>query len=542
MKKFITTSQWCAAVGVAALLLNGGVAYAATPDLRLCQAGIEKETIKFNAAVSKAISLCADAVRKEQVKDAASAAKVPPVIINTIATAAHLCEVKLAAVYDVTNAKPGKSAVDKFKANVDKLFTIPKCDPTFLTKYGHLASPTSAPGAATQSFLEDSLLSSSESAAINQAIAQIGDTMGLILAAQTAADSKSPCTSSSNCATDCTNNAALGFRPNLCAFNVECQEHACTLSGSSSTLASAGVLGTIPLSLTGRSLFGICILNHGGQAWGTSGFQYTIGGPSKTLDPVSVGSGITVCVNTNRAEGWCDCTTPGAGLAKNTTICQDRIVNFTGSESTTDGCGSATSLATNDTQGFGETKIGDPLLTLGGSSTNGDCVNLFTTQFTIFGAPCTNLPGDPCGPDHTVCTADDQVAPQAPATVPLTTGTASATVQEAVNNPGGCAGDAGTTSCIEDRNCSACISGLCPDGLTACTSDAACSAAPGGTCSVPAPTLVTITVGPVTGAKTNCTNYNASTMSGVSFVGAFPGAGGNPPIGDSATSFLLHCM
>ena len=69
-----------------------------------------------------------------------------------------------------------------------------------------------------------------------------------------------------------------------------------------------------------------------------------------------------------------------------------------------------------------------------------------------------------------------------------------------------------------------------------------CDAHPGGTCTVGAPSLSTITVGPIAGTKTNCKNYDASNMSGVAFVGAFPAASGNPPIGDSATAFKISCM
>ena len=105
MNRLVRISKWCTAAGVAALLLNGGVARAATPWLDLCEAGIESATNKYNAAVSKALNLCADAVRKQQVKEAAKAGTGP------LATAAKLCEIKLAGVYDLANAKPGKSTV-----------------------------------------------------------------------------------------------------------------------------------------------------------------------------------------------------------------------------------------------------------------------------------------------------------------------------------------------------------------------------------------------------------------------------------------------
>src|SRR5205823_3320760 len=134
------------------------------------------------------------------------------------------------------------------------------------------------------------------------------------------------------------------------------------------------------------------VLNHGGLAWGTSGFQYSIGGPAKTLDPVNVGGGIVVCVNVNRAEGWCDCT--GGGKSTGIALCQDRIA--TGQNP--DDCGEPAVTQTDDTQGYGHTKVGGPHSTLSGASVSGDCLSLFTTQFTIFTGPCTGLAGDPCGP------------------------------------------------------------------------------------------------------------------------------------------------
>jgi len=541
-----------------ALLLNAGASYAAGPALDQCQKGIEAAAKVYHDAIRTALTGCADAVRTQQVKEAAKAGTGP------LAVAAKTCEAKLKPVYDLANVTPGKSAADKFKAALAKLVGIPsgtpKCDVKTLIKLGHLISGTggSAPpntGTDATVFVADSLLTSLENSAISEVVAEYGDAMGLIAAAVGAPESKA----GANDATCCTNtvgcNDTKGYRPNLCGFGLECNTHACQLDGTSGgQLVSSGILGTIPLTISGRSTLGICSLTKGGQGFGAqSGFEYIIGGAARTLDPVNLGGGLIVCVNVNRSEGWCDCT--GHGIALNTNFCQDRVV----SGGVTDDCpGGVAADATDDNQGFTGTKVGAVAIGTSGASAAGDCVNFFTTQFIIHQSPATY------GPDTTPCTSDDTQAPQAPASVPLTTGTAVASVIDAVSALGTCTLD-GATSCIEDVNCNACnVAKTCGDPLhTACTKDSNCTSVVGsdgfcktrctldgstacttsaqcGTCA--GPLFTTLTVGPFTGSKTSCKNYEASTLSGLQLVGAFPAAAGSAPIGDSCTGFHLKCQ
>src|SRR5262249_25127154 len=153
-------------------------------------------------------------------------------------------------------------------------------------------------GAAVQTFLEDSLLSSTDAAAINAAIVQVGDVIGLIKNAQEAPESKVGKGDNTDCTLpDTCPPTTASCRPNLCSCGVECLDHACTLSagcpGSSCatlvTSASPG-LGTLMFPLSGRSIFGACSLSqHQGKGFGAAaGNQYVIGGPSRTLDPVNI--------------------------------------------------------------------------------------------------------------------------------------------------------------------------------------------------------------------------------------------------------------
>jgi hypothetical protein len=512
MKRFLRIGQWGAATAVA-LLVNGSVAHAALPDLRLCQLTVELETNKFEQAVALSLRLCADKIRGAQILNTPAAMQA----------AVNLCEAKFKLIWDVQGLTAGDK-VTKFKAKMDALFNGPpgppfKCDPTFLLKLGHFQSPSQAPGSPSAgSWMATSLLNSASAAALNQEIAQVGDAMSLIAAAQTF--SNVDCSQPVTCLYSGTNNC----RPNLCKFGLECFEHACTLTASSATVNTA-FLPSIVATLSGRSPFGICVLSKGGKfanlgaGYGDSGFQYSISGPSKTLDPVVLGSVATVCVYVNRAEGYCNCG--GAGVfPKNVNICQDRIVQA-GTEPVNDQCGSLSSLASPETQNpYAGTKVGLPKLNLSGTQGTGDCLNLFTTQFAIITGTCGTCSGC-CGADGLPCTSDDLIVPQAPASVPLTTGTATTTLFEAVASAGGCSGDFGATSCVEDSNCTG-------------------AAAP--FCNTPSPVLTTLTAGPVTGTVPGapvCAKFDASTMSGVKFVGAFPAGGGGPPLGDTTTSSLL---
>jgi hypothetical protein len=465
-----------------------------------------------------------------------------------------------------------KSEVGKFRKAMAKLrqskTASPTCDDCTcsdadITTIGHLLS--GAGGAAPPTtgdharFLTDWILLAKEKLVLKQQLFLISDTLSLLNAAVTAPDDDP----GDGNGTSCDITAAPGTatrRLNLCRFGLECHDHACQLDNSGAspgetfaTLKSASLDNltmNLPVSfpLVGRTALEVCKIGRtagkcrngvtcqsdgdcgigqtpcnlfpGEGAGAVFGAQpdvlYLINQPAKLIQPPAIPPIVAaVCVDNVRSEGWCDCS--GLGIALNTSFCQDRIVDAT-EQAGTDGCGSPGSAATDDTQGFEGTKVGQVKVNPSGSSTTGDCLELLTTRFKILTATAD------FGADSTPCTSDDFAAPGAAAALPVTTGSAIATVQDAVRNAGGCSGDAGGTACIEDINCT---SGPTP---------------PGGTCTFGPPDLETISVGGLVGAKTNCVNYEASNFSGVAFAGAFPAASGDPPIGDSVTAFRLKCQ
>lgn len=320
-------------------------------------------------------------------------------------------------------------------------------------------------------------------------------------------------------------------------------------------------------------------------------FLYLINSPGKTLRAV-VPPGLPLvgaCVQVVRSEGWCDCkgaASPITQLPVNFNLCSDsRITQCTkrctgGTHSacntngdcssqvpsagtcnatkscngtstpactkdsdctapiTTDACGVAVDPGkTDDT--YPGTLNGGTTLAPSGQSAAGDCVDLVSAQFTIM----TTAPD--LGPDQVPCSQDDFAAPTAPFSLPLTTGSASATLLDALNVPGGC---------LKSGHCSGgnkgqCIiggpacSGLSPGTCTkdACVEDANCisvSGDPLDRCNTPAPQFVDLRVSS-NGGKTSCAQYEASNMNGFAVTGAI--AANAAPLGDVAVTFTFGC-
>jgi hypothetical protein len=460
-----------------------------------------------------------------------------------------------------------------------------------ITGHGHLLSGAggNAPPAAGDAgkFLCDWILTAKEKLAIKQQLFLIPDTVNLLSAMQSAGPEKISPTSGiaakkgTSCSLAGTDLNTQEYRPNLCRFGAECRDHACTLAGTSqATLLSAPLAGLLggpaTLNLSGSVVIEFCQLGQatgncfdapkgpcetntdcptsptnkcnlnraeglGSQFGAETGFIYLINEPSKTIKvtipPALAGLVAAVCVDNVRSEGWCDCT--GHGITNNTSFCQDGFLSDNGGPN--DDCGSPLTLGTPSPL-FPGTLNGAIKITPSGASAAGDCLDLQTTQFTII------LATSDFGTDGLACTGDDFGAPSAPAQLPITTGTAVASIKDAVASPGTCNLDG--AFCVENANCvnlcSAATAGTCSaDGLP-------CTGGPGvtGTCNPTAnqpcaggPTLTDIQVGPLTGAKTNCNNYSSSNLSGLSLVGAFPALGTdfNNPLGDSVTGFKLTC-
>src|SRR6185436_19408771 len=105
-----------------------------------------------------------------------------------------------------------------------------------------------------------------------------------------------------------------------------------------------------------------------------------------------------------------------------------------------DACG-ATIDANSTDDVFPGTYDGAITLSTGGpGSSVGTCIDLVSAQFTLL-ADAGDL-----GPDGLPCTDDDFASPTPPFALPLTTDTATATLNHAVKAPGGCAN---TKSCYD---------------------------------------------------------------------------------------------
>jgi len=147
----------------------------------------------------------------------------------------------------------------------------------------------------------------------------------------------------------------------------------------------------------------------------------------------------------------------------------------------------------------------------------GDCINLNTIQFKTLGNAGL------FGPDATPCTADDLRPPAGAASVPFTTGTASAEVKNALQGPGGCSNNANHL-CRENANCDT-------DGSTN-PATGTC----GGATIIATQTVPALTGGPIA----DCDDLEASQLSGLQFVGAFPALDG-AGLGDVVSSFEFNC-
>jgi hypothetical protein len=308
----------------------------------------------------------------------------------------------------------------------------------------------------------------------------------------------------------------------------------------------------------------VCTLEGFGFGLGNAGEgTFVVGEPAKQIEPLSI-AGNTVCVENLGAEGFCACGGDFTGLRKGVSACQDHMVGAPdldqcpasdlqsgGAIEDTCFCGtSATNVSTircgaaypacppSSVCGFTGsgaachpgTRNGPVHLSLSGFTAAGDCVVNTSMRFTTLppGGDCDlahsgGIYDNPAsfGPDCTPCTSDDLALPANAVTVPFTTGSAVATIKNAVESPGMCA-DTTTHACIEHGNCANTTN---PDDLCDGTQ-------------IIFPTFASSTVFGV--PVSSCTNLEAGALSGMTLVGAVPILD-TPGLGDQVTTFSLIC-
>ena len=522
----LNVTRFGLALGVAAAIAFSGLARASTPPIVSCQKALEKNASAFQSTLLKALTKASQTMRKGPM-DLKAAANV---------------DKSLLGVYDATKA------VDKFRTAVEALQPAP-CGASELTALGFLLSnPTAgncAPGANIIKFTEDVLLLEGEMEAYNMITFQDPQFGALLRQLQSLAG----CPSSTY--------------PWLCNAKAECSERVCNLgtpgvSTSWTNVQSWNLGSTAVAPLSVAHPMQMCFMDGIGPAplgrpnlGGTApGVAYIVGGKGRGNGLVNLGGGIYVCVDALRMNGYCDCAGTGVGK-KDVVSCTDRDIYVNcplgPADAGNDLCGSQCSAALfdkdfpGDWNGLGKT-------TCTGTTTQGDCVNAVTNQFTVI----TNAF---YGADGLPCTADDTGLADPPTTVVLTTGQAQAQLYHAIlsGGYGTCTAD-GATPCVSkcQNRCGVPVAGFCEIDGAACSSKAPCSTV----CSAVTYDPVNPTSSPLlTGSKALagafpysvganiCNLYRENHLTGMSLVGGFGGSGATAGggLGDSLTWFNFDC-
>jgi hypothetical protein len=534
-----------------------------SPPLDRCQIELETRAATFHNQVRTALKKCSDAIRKEIAKNEAHPG------YGALVRGAYVCQRELNRVFDTPGLRtlPGYRA--KFFTAIDKatsqsLFATPKCTRTHLRRLGHLVSgaPASeAPGTDYQDFVKNWLAVHIVQLAVVEQVSEVRDFLKLLYDAINAPGIEG---SSTYAATDCSLPSTcdplsvLGCRPDLCTFRIQCRTHACQLAATSS---SAFVLspGTLSTNATGHAVMEVCNLKGFGYGLGDAGEgTFLVGQPGQATDPLNFG-GTTICAQSTGAEGFCSCGGNFLGLKKDVSSCQDHISGAPDSdecpagdfevgggaedpcycEGTSTQCGGgfpACPLA----NPCGVTSSGAPChpgthngplhLSLSDATAAGDCVLLNSLHLTVLppGGDCNpsqtgGIDDNPAsfGPDCLPCTDDDVAPPAVAVTVPFTSGTADATLKDAVLGSAACTNTA-SHGCVENVNC-------------------ANTTNPGDLCDG-TQTTGTLALTPVTGAPaSSCASLQGGSLGGLALVGAAPVLD-TAPFGDLIAGFSLVCQ
>ncbi len=419
-------------VGVA-MLMYGSQALA-TSVLANCSKSIDIEGTKLDKKVLGALKVC-----KIKYRAAIDNINKGKDRTTELTKAAVGCQTQLDKNINLSNPA---SAAAKAKAKLDSLVPGGKCDDTSLLALGHFPEATFADTWSRWVVL----------AKIKWAIVQqVWLVRDSINAFQEMADIDGDGNNDGNCS--------------LCdkITKPACATHACILdAGSGAVVHTASV--TIPVTLVGAVMVEIC---RDPAIIGNNDF-FVIGEITNGFQPVNLGIG-NACVKAIGAEGYITAT--GSSRPQvNYTICQDH----TGNGTETDDCPTAVpGCATqgNELPDRFHTGVinGAPCVKLTTSPSNpGDSMVLNTTQITVV----FNLQE---GPDGLPCTSDDVALPGIPSTIPLTTGSGTARVEDRDQNPGDVLGPFtasgspfGNASATEQSNLSgATLAGAFPgiDGL-----------------------------------------------------------------------------
>lgn len=485
---------------------------AARAAIDKCQLEIEKRTTLFQTKVAQVLKNCADAIRREQVKNQNKPGS------GWLVLAAHRCQKDLNRILDLPQILGGKSERDKFFAALQAAFSgspVPKCSADDLRQLGFLPAGSLAPGTNAEDFAKVWLAAIAFERALQGQLSMQADFLAMLRDA-ILAPSKPPGTSVTTAATNCSQPSSCdprttpGCRPDLCRLGLQCHTASCSMDtgvpdvGFRIDRPSAPPLSSTPTSAS----LGFCALQGLGYPLGNLGEGILLAGDlSRSLPPLTVGSA-TVCGELLRVSGYCACAAPFTNLPRDVSLCQDRLLGNGESCSGTaiPGTGGADAAHTGTT-------IGPVRESWSDATSTGDCVALAVLRITVVSSGGEGPDGQPCTPDDS-----STLSASKSLLVPLTTGAVSAQLEDAVATSGGCSGSG---SCIEDANC-----------------------ASGQTCTNPAPGLSTL-VGPSLAGSAlagSCANFSTGQLGGLQLVGSAPVPQFDSALGDTVISIKLACQ
>jgi hypothetical protein len=364
-------------LAAAGLILASGTAQA---QLDKCQQGIEKEAVKIQALILKALQLCKDKYRQTVVKVNKNS---PPLNINVeLPKVTKACDTLLAKTIGngpLTPLSTPPTQVQKTYAKLSNLVTgtPPKCDDASLAALGHL--PQSQFGDAWIRWLITAMLKS----AYEKQIWIVADTPGIMNALCDANGNTVPGESA----------GPTGDCPTCCKLRVPpCNKMNCRLQpGVSNSFTKVTLLGedgatNVPLTLA----LGKELVSEYCQYPDFIGSDIAVvGNPSRTIDELNVG-GNNVCVTQLRATGFIKCSGSGGFSGpKNVDLCVD-AANGAGP------CNAGACLpagATSQSCPSGG-KPGPTCQALSGSAAINDTVVLSTLQIESASTPCTGASGN----------------------------------------------------------------------------------------------------------------------------------------------------
>lgn len=374
-----TRRRWLASLVAASGLVFAFGSSPASADLYKCQQGIEKESVKIQGLILKALQLCKDKYRQTLVKVNASGGSLS--MSTELPKVTKACDGLLAKTVGVPGGNLATlgtppSQVQKTYQKLAGLLagTSPKCTDSDLAALGHL--PSAAFGDAWIRWLMTTMLK----AAYEKQIWIVADTPGVMAALCDANGNGTPGEPA----------GTTGDCPTCCKLQVPpCNKMNCRLKpGGSNSFAQVQLLDSgLPITIA----LGKELVSEYCQYPDFIGSDIAVvGNPSRTIDEITAIPGNTVCITQLRASGFIKCGASSVFSGpKDVALCAD---------SNGGACNAGSCLPQpTATSSCGSPPPGGPLQIcqqLSGTAATNDSVVLSHLQIEVAPSGCTGAGGN----------------------------------------------------------------------------------------------------------------------------------------------------